>query len=165
MSPVRLMVSVLPVGVLVLVVACWSEGPELPGGEADGICAAAPCSDIVSIDVTRRDEGLFPPGAYTFTVEIESGNPVTEQCALNDAASLSCSGAADVSVRLSAEFDRFVVTVSDTSPEQLVLRVSYESTVIGEELLKPEYQYISDADPDCGITCIQGTAALGTAAP
>ena len=158
---------IIPYGFAVLTAgglasACWSEGAELPGLEADGICTSAPCDDALGIDITKRDEGLFFPGTYGFIIEIESGDPKAKQCVLDDAKALSCSGAADVSVRLTDELDRFVVTISDASPDRLLFRVSYENGAIGEDLLVPEYQYISDGDPDCGITCIQGTAALKT---
>jgi hypothetical protein len=146
--------------------ACWSEGMPLENtGEADGICTDPDCDDTVTVDVTRRDEQIFPPGEYTFSMEIEAGSPRVAGCTMEEDYSLSCTGSASLNVRIHADLDRFIIRADDQSPEQLLVVVEFEGTEIGAEILIPNYEYVGSADPDCTLTCMQGTAEMRTAAP
>ncbi len=150
----------------VLALGCWSEGMPLENtGEADGLCTAPDCSDTLSVDVTRRDEQIFPPGDYTFSIEIDAGSPLSAACSLSAEAVLSCSASNALHVRLNDNYNRFIVRVDDRAPEQLLMSVSFGDTEIGVDLLTPDYEYIGSNDPDCTLTCMQGTAAMRTAAP
>lgn len=142
--------------------ACWGEEGGLGLGEADGICSELDCRDMVGIEVSRRDEDVFPPGDYTFWVEIDAGSPLVESCALSEDASLSCGGEEDVSVRLTEKLDTLVLRVDGVSPEQLLVSVSFGGVEVGVEILEPDYEFIGGEDPDCTQTCLQGTAEMRT---
>ena len=156
--------SIATAGMLVL--GCWSEGMPLENtGKADGICGESSCSDTVTVDVTRRDEQIYPPGDYHFSAEIDALFPLIAACTLPPDGPLICSGSAEVHVRLSSSHDRFIVQIYNRAPEQVLLSVWFDDTEIGAEILTPSYEYVGGNDPDCSLTCMQGTAALRTAAP
>jgi hypothetical protein len=150
--------------VCLVLCACWSEEDGISFGGADGICSELACRDMVSIEVSRRDEGVFPPGDYTFLVETDAADPLVENCILSEGGALSCGGEQDISIRLTAKLDTFVIRADDISPKQLLVSVSFESSEIGSKILKPDYHIIGGADPDCTQTCFQGTAEMRTAA-
>ncbi len=144
--------------------ACWSEGGPLSGmGGNDGVCAGADCVDMVSIQISRRDELLFQPGEYQFQVEIERENPMVTTCTLSQEASFSCSGPSRMSVRLNSDFDIFTIKIEDAAPEQLLVAVLLDDGEIGEDLLTPDYEYIVGDDPDCMETCMQGNVEMRVA--
>lgn len=158
--------TVFAMGAAALVTSsCWSEGDPFETSESDGICLAPDCADSVTVDVRRRDEEIFPPGDYLFSVEIDAGVPIAATCTLSSNAAFSCAEDAGIDVQLNASFDRFIVRIDNRAPDQLFISVSFNDGEIGTEILAPDYAYVGSNDPDCNLTCMQGTAEMRTTSP
>ena len=137
-----------------------SESQQYNGG-----CGDLGCSDMLTLYVERIDSNDFPAGPYLFSLDPQSSAPLTADCRINSGQSLSCdTNSGQLTVNLNSGGDEFTLRLL-SAPPQLLLEVYYESSLLGDASLYPDYQLVFPGDPECDLSCTQGSAAIKVAGP
>ncbi len=143
------------------VVSCWTETDSVTLGDYTGNCLYKNCIDMLQIQISRRDEGIFLPGTYEFHIEIDKNTSIVADCTITDNGAFQCeSNMSDIETRLSPFLDTFIIQITNVSPQQILVHIYLDDMKIGEDILSPSYEYIAGNDPDCSDTCVNGTAEM-----